>query len=41
MYPAPYSKVSEQLTDIQIGAEPDQKLFDLQGFTVYRPDEKK
>jgi hypothetical protein len=41
MNPAQYSKVSEHLTVIQIGAEPDPKLFDLQSFTVYRPDEKK
>jgi hypothetical protein len=35
-----YSKVTEQLIDIHIGEEPDPKLFDLQTFTVYRPDAK-
>jgi hypothetical protein len=39
--PTQYSKVSEELTEIHIGEEPDPKLFDLQSFTIYRPDQKK
>jgi hypothetical protein len=29
-----------ELYDIQLGVEPDSKLFDLEPFTVYRPDAK-
>ncbi|MFZ0412792.1 MAG: hypothetical protein WBE88_03030 [Candidatus Acidiferrales bacterium] len=36
--PAQYSKVIEQLSDIQVGSEPDPKFFDLHSFTIYRPD---
>jgi hypothetical protein len=38
---AQYSKITERLTDIHIGNEPDAKFFDLNSFTIYRPEEKK
>jgi hypothetical protein len=38
--PAQYSKITELMTDIQIGTEPDSKPFDFRGFTIYKPEDK-
>jgi hypothetical protein len=34
-------RTTTEYFDVQIGVEPDPKLFDLTAFTIYRPDEKK